>query len=275
MAAACGEIFFLANPDIEFLDGSVGELMDVVVGGADVVGPQLFWDPACEVVLPIPDDPGPAAELARTLRRRWPGTSRLTDRIDTSWRVWTGEEPVEVPSLRGPLLALRRETARRLGPLDEGYFLYYEETDWLWRARRMGACLKLAPRARVVHRWGHATRRRRDLDEIEARSRTRFFRRNHPVPVRALLRWLSGRDRSADDRFESVADVHEVPEVPADVWLLSIVSRMEPAVGCLRVAKLPPAACELASRGRWYAVAARRDDRRWRLAGSWRWERDD
>jgi len=268
---ATGELLFLANPDIEFLDGSVGALVDGVVGARKIAGPQLLWDRAGEVVLPIPDDPSPTAELARTLRRRWPRGGSLERLVAASWRVWTAEEPCEAPSLRGPLMALSRDTARWLGPLDEGYFLYYEETEWLWRARRRGAGLVLAPGSRVVHRWGHATRRRGDNEAIAERSRLRFFQRNYPAPLRWLLERLAAPQPPSNDRFEPVSGPDAVPEIGADVWLLSIVSQMEPSVGCLGVATLPPAARELSSSGRWYAVAARRERDRWRLQGSWMW----
>jgi len=274
MTEATGDVYFLANPDIEFLDGSVRALVDAVVVGADVAGPQLLWDSAGEVILPIPDDPHPMAELKRSLRRRWPGRRGLLRRVEANWRVWTAEEPSEVPSIRGPLMVLSRESVRRLGPLDEGYFLYYEETEWLWRARRRGALLMLAPESRVVHRWGHATRRRGDNAEIEQRSRTRFFERNYSAPLRAVVGRLGPAAEAADENFERVAGPEVVPEVDADVWLISIVSHMEPSVGCLRVSTLPPAIRELTASGRWYAVAARRREGRWQLQGSWKWERE-
>jgi GT2 family glycosyltransferase len=272
VSEASGDLLFLANPDIEFLAGSVSALVDAVAGGAQVVGPQLFWDSDCDVILPIPDDPHPVAELARTLRRRWPRPRHLERRISASWRVWTADEPCEVPSLRGPLMVLSRETFTRLGPLNDDYFLYYEETEWLWRARRRGAKLVLAPKAHVVHRWGHATRRCGNAGGIEERSRNLFFQRNYPAPLRAILRRLAPREEPFDDRFAVVAGPGTIPRIDADVWLVSIVSRMEPSVGCVRVGSLPPAIHELTSSGRWYAVAARRVNRRWRLQGRWTWQ---
>jgi GT2 family glycosyltransferase len=272
VAEASGELVFLANPDLVFLDGSVGELVGAVAGGADVAGPQYLWDRAGEVLLPIPDDPRPAAELARTVRRRWPRRRELEDRIESSWRVWTGDRPQDVVSLRGSLMAVSRDTLERLGPLDEGYFLYYEETEWLWRAHRRGARLRLAPRSRVVHRWGHSTVRCPDRAEIEERSRTRFFERNYSAPVRALLGRLSRSEMPADPRFELVDSPWAVPRTEADVWTFSTVSHMEPFAGCLAADALLPAACELTSVGRWYAVAARREGRRWRIDGRWTWE---
>ncbi|MEE4273790.1 MAG: hypothetical protein V2I67_19090 [Thermoanaerobaculales bacterium] len=273
-AASSGEVLFLANPDIEFLDGSVGALAEVAAGVGVIAGPQLLWDRGGELLLPIPDDPGPMAELGRTVRRRWPRRRDLERRVEASWRVWTADEPCAVPSLRGPLMAVNRGSMERFGSLDEGYFLYYEETEWLWRARRSGARLRLVPKARVAHRWGHATARRGDRAEIEGRSRIRFFRRNYPAPFRALLRALSAPRGSQEDRFEVVDDPASLCEPKADVWLLSIVSQMEPFVGCVGTSTLPSAALDLTSSGRWYAVAVRRDGSSWRATGHWMWEKE-
>lgn len=273
VAEATGEMVFLANPDIEFLDGSVGALVDAVADGADVAGPQLFRDRGGELFLPVPDDPSPVAELRRTLARRWP-TRRALDRvIQASWRVWAADEPCRVPSLRGPLLAVRRDTFDRLGPLDEGYFLYYEETEWLWRARKSGARLILAPGSKVVHRWGHATCRHSDSAAIEARSRERFFRRNYPWPFRALLRGLAPRVERAQHDFSEVGDPSEIPTTDADIWLVSLVHQMQPAIGSFAVASLLRELAGITEVDRWYAVAAKWDSGRWRLRGRWTWER--
>jgi N-acetylglucosaminyl-diphospho-decaprenol L-rhamnosyltransferase len=39
----------------------------------------------------------------------------------------------------------------RIGPMDEGYFLYSEDIDYCWRARRAGFRVIHEPRARAVH----------------------------------------------------------------------------------------------------------------------------
>ncbi len=272
MKVATGDLLFLANPDIEFLTGSVDALVEAVVGGADVAGPQLLWDRGGEVFLPVPDDPSPIAELLRTVNRRWPTRRALARTIERSWKVWSSEKPRRVPSLRGPLLALRRDTAARLGPMDEEYFLYYEETEWLWRARRAGAGLVVAPRSRVVHRWGHSTRRTGDSAVVEERSRRRFFERNYPRPFRALLQRLAPAiPRRSGSGFTEVAGPADVPVVEADIWLASIVNSMQPSIGGLKASRIPPAVREIVGVDRWYAVAARRVNRRWRLQGRWTW----
>ena len=176
------------------------------------------------------------AELARTVRPRWPHAPRPRARIAASWRVWTAEEPCAVPSLRGPLMALDRETARRLGPLDEEYFLYYEETEWLWRARRRGARLGPGAPRRGWSTAGDTPRERRgDSAAIEERSRIRFFERNYPGSLRVAARRIGCAPSIRATGFEPRLRVRmRSRRSPADVWLLSIVSQMEPSIGLPR-----------------------------------------
>ena len=57
----------------------------------------------------------------------------------------------------GACFAVRRQVFERIGLLDEGYFLYFEEVDFCRRARGAGwACWYVAD-ARVVHHEGSAT----------------------------------------------------------------------------------------------------------------------
>lgn len=53
----------------------------------------------------------------------------------------------------GSVLLLRAEALAQLGPLDERFFLYAEETDWQWRARRHGWDIRVAD-VRASHEGG-------------------------------------------------------------------------------------------------------------------------
>jgi len=64
-------------------------------------------------------------------------------------RIRTG---ARVAHATGAALAVRREAYEDAGPLDEGYFLYLEETEWLERVQRRGWAIELVPDAVVVHR---------------------------------------------------------------------------------------------------------------------------
>lgn len=274
IAAAGGEVLLLANPDTVFCAGSLKALLEAIAEGYDVAGPQLVWDDGGEVLFPPAEDPGTPAELWRTLRGRWQRAwdAGLHGVLDEWWRVWTADRPVEVAALRGPLLAASRAAVDRLGPLDEGYFLYYEETEWLRRGRRRGARFAVAPGARVVHRAGHATVGTAGREAIEAASRERFFARNYGAASRWLLRRCAAGEASAGIVAEPVAGPRAVPEHAAELWLVSTFRHLMPAVGVVGRPTLPATLERVISGGPWYAAAAARDGGRWRLTGCWRWE---
>ncbi|HZE98779.1 MAG TPA: glycosyltransferase [Planctomycetota bacterium] len=109
-------------------------------------------------------------------------------------------EPAEVDTLIGACLMVRRALIDQIGPLDEGYFLFFEETDWCLRARRAGWKLVLVPAAKAVHILGLTRQKVRVRARIEsARSQFRYFRRNLPgsypflrlfYPIRSLVEFL-------------------------------------------------------------------------------------
>lgn len=275
IAAAAGDVLLLANPDLRFGESSLRGLLDALGDGFDVVGPQLTWDPAGTVLFPVAEDPAPRAELLRTLRRRhqvvWDWG--LGSWLDTMWRAWSASGPVQVSCLRGPLLVLRRHTADRFGPFDERYFLYYEETQWLWRARRLGGRFAVVGDSRVEHHWGHSTARRDDREQIEQASRARFFARNYGPAWRWALRLSAVGSERAGVTGLQVAGPDAVAETGADLWLFSTFRHLEPAVGAIGCSRPPKRIGEVAADGRWFALAAARDGDRWVSRGSWTWGR--
>ena len=57
----------------------------------------------------------------------------------------------------GASLIVRRQVFEEVGLLDEGYFLYFEEVDFCFRARRAGWSCWYLPQSRVVHLVGRST----------------------------------------------------------------------------------------------------------------------
>lgn len=68
-------------------------------------------------------------------------------------------EPVDVDSATGAFVLFARRAWNDIGPFDEGFFLYFEETEWFWRARRAGWRVVHDPRASVVHLGAQSTRK--------------------------------------------------------------------------------------------------------------------
>jgi GT2 family glycosyltransferase len=64
------------------------------------------------------------------------------------------DEAREVESLQGAALFVRRAAVEEVGLFDEEFFMFSEETDWLYRFRRAGWKVLFTPDAEVVHVGG-------------------------------------------------------------------------------------------------------------------------
>jgi GT2 family glycosyltransferase len=82
------------------------------------------------------------------------------------WRTWqrlrgnTGLSPraprstTQADWVTGAAMLVRRQAIAEVGPLDEGFFLYYEDVDWCWWMRAAGWQVLLEPAAKAVHHLG-------------------------------------------------------------------------------------------------------------------------
>jgi GT2 family glycosyltransferase len=121
------------------------------------------------------------------LIRRWALVQPLADRAQ------------RVDWVCGASMLVRRRVFTDVGLLDEGYFLYFEETDFCLQAARAGWACWYVPTSRVTHFAGSATgvtskqkattRRPRYWFE----SRRRYFIKNHSRLYAAVtdLAWLT------------------------------------------------------------------------------------
>ena len=212
------------NPDVEVAPGCLGALVETLEAGADVAGPRFFWDRGGRFQLPPTEKVSRFDELLRTLadrgepwrtwaRRRWRRHAR---------QHWLAHEPLASFDLSGALLAFRRETWNRVGPFDEGYPLYFEETDWLQRARRAGCRSLYVPTAKAVHLYAQSTvgegRSAEWFETSSQRFRERFYGRiferllatvapEQPAPTRPTL--VTASEKSLDEpRWLEVSPSH-------------------------------------------------------------------
>jgi GT2 family glycosyltransferase len=65
--------------------------------------------------------------------------------------AWEHQRPREVDWAIGAALLLRREAVEGVGPFDERFFMYVEDLEWCWRARKRGWEIRFEPEAVVVH----------------------------------------------------------------------------------------------------------------------------
>jgi GT2 family glycosyltransferase/CelD/BcsL family acetyltransferase involved in cellulose biosynthesis len=150
MSAAEADIVLLLNPDVRQISGRWEDVTDafgdqrvaaVVTRLLDVDG-RLARN--C-FTAPRPFDLV-AEDLALSERfPRWqrPRRYRLLD--------WDYRSRRQVDAATGACLFLRRGAFGDVGPFDEHFFVYYEETDWMVRAKRRGWRTVFVPTVEAVH----------------------------------------------------------------------------------------------------------------------------
>lgn len=74
--------------------------------------------------------------------------------------AWRHDRPRRVDWAVGAALLLRRAALTEIGALDERFFMYVEDLEWCWRARRRGWEVRFEPAA-VVRHVGNASGSRR------------------------------------------------------------------------------------------------------------------
>jgi GT2 family glycosyltransferase len=90
----------------------------------------------------------------------------------------------EIEFLTGASLLLRRSSLESVGPLDEGFFMYWEDGDYCFRLRRAGWKLATAGKSKVWHKeQGSSIKKSVLLDAYFNRSAARFFVRHAPIPT--------------------------------------------------------------------------------------------
>ncbi|NET58053.1 MAG: glycosyltransferase family 2 protein [Symploca sp. SIO2E6] len=128
----------------------------------------------------------------------------IVSKLLSNWvidRSMPPDKPSETDWIPGASFIIRREVFDSIGLMDEGYFLYYEETDFCLQAKRAGWSCWYVPQSLVQHIGGQSTGYTYDSLEPAKRlptyrfdSRRRYFVKNHGL-LYALLAdtvWILG-----------------------------------------------------------------------------------
>ncbi len=143
----------LLNPDTEVGLNVIGALLE-----------RLREHPRTGVVAPLLE--GPNGRLAPNAYRRFPTLYAVTVAFCVPILYALEHAPAlhpdalppaaleagRVPAwVSGAAMAIRRDAYEQAGPFDEGFFLYFEESEWQSRVSRLGWGVEIVPEARVRH----------------------------------------------------------------------------------------------------------------------------
>ncbi len=166
LAEARGRFLVVSNHDIRVEEDSLEALVDAFERHprAGLVGPALVG-PGGAPHGSVGSFPTLPSVVARRVFEHV-GIERLCRDRPAYLRLFGedrspgGEGPVDQVS--GALLCVRREALDEVGPMDDGFFLFLEETDWCRRMWNAGWEVRLEPRARASHLGSHSTGRLAD-----------------------------------------------------------------------------------------------------------------
>jgi GT2 family glycosyltransferase len=151
---------------------------DIGILGCRLTNPDGTMQPSARML------PGPLNKILHItgLAARFPN-SKFFGRVDYTW--WNHSEPKTVGWVVGAYFLIRRETMKNIGPLDDRYFLYFEEIDYCLSARRAGWKVVFYPYASVIHLGGQSSAKSgqkmsakgRQMIAIRITSEFRYYRK--------------------------------------------------------------------------------------------------
>ena len=191
MAVASGRYFLILNADAWLTEGALERLVPHADEHPDaaVVGPRLL------------NTNGTLQRSVRGFPTLWRLATeyfflrKLAPRTRLLNAFYAGgfehDEARDVEVVMGACMLVRREAVEQVGPLDDAFFLFSEETDWCYRFRQAGWKVRFFPGAECVHVGGAAHGGRMLRENV--RGHLRFLAKHHSVRyaerARRLLCW--------------------------------------------------------------------------------------
>ena len=146
------EFVLLLNPDIVMQPGAVDAMLDAADRHpqAGIVGPQLLNEDGS-----VQDSCRRFYTLTTLLMRRsflgkfFPNSRAVSRHL---MRDFDHRTTRAVDWVLGGCMLIRRDAVARVGPMDERFFLYFEDVDWCYRMWQAGHEVLYVPEARFIHR---------------------------------------------------------------------------------------------------------------------------
>jgi GT2 family glycosyltransferase len=149
--AGRGRYVFVTNPDVMVQPGSLERMIrfmdetpDAGIAGCKLVYPDNTLQLSCRTF------PTLATFLLRgtPIGSLWPRNALLARYLLTGWNH---DSVREVDWCLGSCLLVRRRAIDDIGLMDDRYFLYYEDVDWCFRAKRRGWKVYYLSDVHMVH----------------------------------------------------------------------------------------------------------------------------
>ena len=159
IATSTGDIVILINPDTvvekDFFENLEAFFEETPKVG--IVGPRILESDGVLQLSARREISALSGFLGRTslLTRLFPKSSLVKSQFPA---VTDKSHPTSVDWVSGACMVIRRDTLRDVGPLDERFFMYFEDADLCRRARAAGWLVFYLPHVEIVHQTGASSR---------------------------------------------------------------------------------------------------------------------
>lgn len=184
MRESRGQNLLLLNPDVVLREGALDHALELLASRENVsaLAPRLV-NPDGTVQNSLRGFPTPLSVLFEAL-----GLSRLfvTSRLFGAYRMTWFHYDIEIPADQpmGTFLLIPRYVYETIGPMDEQFPIFFNEVDWLWRAKQQGFRALFTPEVEVVHYGGASTRQAAGKMVWESRhSLLAYYRKQYKSPL--------------------------------------------------------------------------------------------
>lgn len=146
----------LLNSDTIILPSAIDTMKDFMVNHpqAGIIGSKTLY-PDYTVQATARRFPTPANALfgRKSILTKFFPVNRFSKGYLTCINKKTNE-PFEVDWVAGSCLMARREMIKLIGPLDEKFWMYWEDADWCYRAKNNSWKVYCVPKAQIIHYEG-------------------------------------------------------------------------------------------------------------------------
>jgi GT2 family glycosyltransferase len=191
ISIATGRYILLLNSDTIVLDDAIEKTVayadrhpDAAVVGCRILNPDLSLQHSCFMFPSVLN----LLLFSTYLYQLFPN-SRFFGREQMTW--WQRDDDREVEVVTGCYMLVRKQAIDDVGPMDDQFFMYYEETDWCFRFKSKGWSNRFTPVAKIIHIGGaSAAKLGAQRAKIKNRSFVRYLFKHWSKP-RAVIGLLA------------------------------------------------------------------------------------
>ena len=148
---ASGEVFLIINPDIYIPRSSLWALIECYNKNHEVaaISPKLM----------LMKTPGFINGIGNVVKPFWHGYDIGLGHLD----VGQFDHISELPSACFAAILIPKTSWEKVGELDEEFPMYYEDSDWCYRARGLGLKIKFCKESKIFHAFKSSSTKKSNL----------------------------------------------------------------------------------------------------------------